>query len=641
MNFLKKIVIASSLLLSVSAFGALGANTIWEFRSSATASMVNGGGFNTGNANFPTDLTTDSNTGNTASPVVSSATYNFAAGDVNAWVYVKSGTSWTPGFYQIASVASNKATLSAGVGQAVQLNATTNMYVANTVAGVATVGTPTGGVFGIDYSQQDSAILSATDLASVNGTTTPSDITSALQPFGVNHIGNIIHVTAGTNWTAGWYEIVSVSVVTATLDRAVGSAATLSSGTAATGGALSLNSTLDDDLFEAAVAQNLLYFRNGTFSVGENISVASSSATTTNPISVIGYNSLRGDRPIAGTRPILNAAAQNVTLGANWNASGLIVNGTATTVFTGGTNGTNRNIKVTNTSTTANRAAFSAGADSMNYAIEAVAQNGLAISAASTNVSFVGCYAHDSTNGFGTSSSRIRWINNISAFNRTSAIDAGGSPSSHLITQNTLYGFGGGRGTGVLIGASSDASHIFGNIISAFTTGLTQTTSQRKSNTGAYNVFYGNTTDYSNYFIDPTDIIGTNPQFTSVTEITGSTATTSGSVLTQSGGDFSTVTDNVDYLHVFSGTSVTTGGYLITSHTGTTLTVNNALGSSVAGNVVYSVPTGRNFSIGTNLKAASFPGLFPGSSTTGYMDTGAVQRQESGGISRSRLQRGH
>ena len=38
--------------------------------------------------------------------------------------------------------------------------------------------------------------------------------------------------------------------------------------------------------------------------------------------------------------------------------------------------------------------------------------------------------------------------------------------------------------------------------------------------------------------------------------------------------------------------------------------------------------SGGDFSIGANLKAAGFPGTFPGSSTTGYLDMGAVQRQE-------------
>lgn len=48
------------------------------------------------------------------------------------------------------------------------------------------------------------------------------------------------------------------------------------------------------------------------------------------------------------------------------------------------------------------------------------------------------------------------------------------------------------------------------------------------------------------------------------------------------------------------------------------------------------VATGSdNFAIGTNLKALGFPGAFRGSGTTGYLDLGAVQRQETGGSSQS------
>lgn len=41
--------------------------------------------------------------------------------------------------------------------------------------------------------------------------------------------------------------------------------------------------------------------------------------------------------------------------------------------------------------------------------------------------------------------------------------------------------------------------------------------------------------------------------------------------------------------------------------------------------------SGGDFSIGTNLKALGYPGVFPGALSTGYLDIGAVQRQEAGG----------
>jgi len=167
---------------------ALSASTVFEINSSATAGNVNGGGFNPANANMLTDLTTDSNTANTNSPVCSSASYNFVANDVGHWLYIKSGTNWTPGWYQIASVASNKATLSAAVGSAIQV--ANNRYGTNTAAGCATTGTPTGGTWSIDYSQSTASPFAATDLASSSGSSNPSSITSAGVPFGPQMTGN-------------------------------------------------------------------------------------------------------------------------------------------------------------------------------------------------------------------------------------------------------------------------------------------------------------------------------------------------------------------------------------------------------------------------------------------------------------------
>jgi hypothetical protein len=72
------------------------------------------------------------------------------------------------------------------------------------------------------------------------------------------------------------------------------------------------------------------------------------------------------------------------------------------------------------------------------------------------------------------------------------------------------------------------------------------------------------------------------------------TATVSGSVLTQSGADFSDVTNNSDYVYIIKGTGVTPGRYKITGHTTTTLTLDSAPGDSSAGDVVFEIAlTGR------------------------------------------------
>ena len=75
------------------------------------------------------------------------------------------------------------------------------------------------------------------------------------------------------------------------------------------------------------------------------------------------------------------------------------------------------------------------------------------------------------------------------------------------------------------------------------------------------------------------------------------------------------------------------GQYKITSHTSTTVTLDIAPGTNATADKVWQITTGRNFGIGTNLKALGFPGAFQAGLTTGYLDIGAVQRQEAGGAS--------
>jgi hypothetical protein len=62
--------------------------------------------------------------------------------------------------------------------------------------------------------------------------------------------------------------------------------------------------------------------------------------------------------------------------------------------------------------------------------------------------------------------------------------------------------------------------------------------------------------------------------------------------------------------------------------------------NDVTTNPTFTDAAGENYSVGTNMKALGFPGAIRGSSSTGYVDLGAVQRQESagtGGVSLSRV----
>lgn len=213
---------------------AFTASMVAEVRS--TGSDSNGGVFDMGVAGFPTDGAATSATG--SSPVFSSASYTFVAGDVGAWIFIKAGTNWTPGFYKIASVNAGAATIDASIGNVPLAYRKSDggyiIYRRNTTTGVATTASPTAATWGIDYSQQNAAQFSFTDMV-IGGTTTT--FTSAGHPVGKNFIGNSINVTSGTGFTVQRVVVVSTSGTTATCDKALGTAAS-SGGNGAFGGGL-------------------------------------------------------------------------------------------------------------------------------------------------------------------------------------------------------------------------------------------------------------------------------------------------------------------------------------------------------------------------------------------------------------------
>lgn len=458
----------------------------------------------------------------------------------------------------------------------------------------ATAGNVNGGGFnaalgGTDYSQQNAAQLTQNDGVGV-GTTNFGSVAGGFTSL---MVGNLLHITASTGLTVGWYEIVAfVDGNNVTLDRTPGT------GTVTTfyvGGALSLNSTLDDDVFEVFVAGNIVWFKAGTFTLGETISVASTSATTTANIFILGYNAARGDNPTGSNRPSIAIGALALAFGANWTVKNIILSGTSATIASVGADSLVENCKAINTSTTVSRVAFLGGSGVLVLNSEFVSQNGIALSSTASQA-FLGNYIHDSDIGIAMSGVGVLGVNFcLMEGCKTAGINITGATPRINITNCTIFG---AVTTPVGIGIRSTnvtaiSSRFLNNIIYGCSVGIEIATVQQDSIFEDYNDFNNNTTDRTRIATGAHSVT-TNPSFTDVAEIVGATATTSGSVLTQAAGDFSTVTDNVDYLRVVSGTGVTVGTYLITAHSGTTLTVNNALGTSGAGNVVYVVRTGHN-----------------------------------------------
>ena len=386
---------------------AFGSTTIWDVRSSGNDTN-NGGGFDQGNANMATDLAATSATG--SSPVVTSATYNFAAGDVGHWVYVKSGTNWTPGWYQIASVAANAATLTAGVGT---VPLTTKAM--NTVAGCATVASPTSGTWTIDYSQADSPRISFTDM--VIGVTTTT-FTSVANPITTAMVGNTIAVTSGTGFTVQRVQVSSVNLgsLVATCDKSLGTTGS-TGGNGGLGGALaspgmlgSLIGTLNGNMAFVASATYNTSASNNVSGGNCTIDLTSSGSTAF----LLGYQTTRYDY---GTKPILKANANSQTVmslmrGTIWFRN-FEIQGTGKTTITGiqsgGFSGAANifivDCKVKDCDTVGIKDASSASTFLFKCEVtgcSGTVANGAVNISVDGNCLAVGCYIHDNTVNGGT-----------------------------------------------------------------------------------------------------------------------------------------------------------------------------------------------------------------------------------------------
>lgn len=201
----------------------------------------------------------------------------------------------------------------------------------------------------VDYSQQAAAQLSLTDLATDGAGTGLSSVTGG---FTAAMVGNVIHITAGTGITAGWYEITAYTDTNnVTIDRSATASGT--AGTGAVGGAFDFGSTLEDDFFDKIADGNTVWIKNGTYTMSESITAFSGTALL--PINVYGYNTTRGDAPTGTNRPELKCVGFNFASGSYVNMENFIHDCQGGYRVTHGTVGEYKNIKFydsTNTNTT-------------------------------------------------------------------------------------------------------------------------------------------------------------------------------------------------------------------------------------------------------------------------------------------------
>ena len=357
------------------------------------------------------------------------------------------------------------------------------------------------GASGTDYSTATGAHLTITDLASDGA----GGVSSVLTPFDAQDVGNVLHITAtGTGFTVGWYEVVSIAGAVVTLDRSPGLSKT--GGTAYLGGALSLNSTLDDEFFDQLVAGQKVYFLKGNYTLGEAVSAAGN-GTTTLPICMTGYAGTRDTTCNGLDRPNIVCGTNTFVTGFYWWISKLNLTGTASPIFTLNFYSVLYNCKFLNSSTTDNYVALNVTEGSKVFDCECISYGGRGISLSNYCVC-IGNYAHHSSTGIYASSGNNSIIGNIISSNLTNGILM--NSIFQYIINNTIYGSENKNGIGINMGTKYD-HFILNNIIYGFVTGISATAADKQTYVD-YNDLYNNTTPVTNV-TELSNDVATDPKF--------------------------------------------------------------------------------------------------------------------------------
>ena len=478
------------------------------------------------------------------------------------------------------------------------------------------------GATGIDWTQQDAAKASWTagggnnDLACANNTT----LTSASGGFLNTYLGNLIHITAGTNFTTGWYCVTGhTDANTVTIDRNPTTGATASAGTGYLGGAASSMNCVGSDPVLPVVADNTIWVKKGsaayTSAAAPGYSGVSGTATT--PIKLYGYDTSRTAVPTGANRPTLALSAQYLYLGNYWDVRNLIGTSAATRTFLFGDLCRVQNCKTSNSNTGFWASVLGAGCDVLD--LESDCLKGAAIQLGNYS-RLTGGYIHDSETGV--------ICNGVADIVTGTVIDSCKTGVSlagaygylrNLTLRNCVTGISGGTITGWAFS---------NNLIADNYTGAGWTTNQ-KSNVWRNNNYYGNTNAPVNVTLDATDL-ALDPAFTT-TLASGTAGTTdgAGTTLTETGAFTGVTTD--DCVVIKSGSSGTvTGVFTISSPGANSVVLDRTAGASKTA-IVWGVVKGgttTNLGVGANMAAVGVPSAFPGSSTVSYLDLGAVQRQE-------------
>lgn len=164
------------------------------------------------------------------------------------------------------------------------------------------------GASGTDYSQQNSAQFSGTDLTSVSSLV----VSSASHNFVSTDVGNIVQITSSTSgFTTGFYQIVSVSANQATFDRSPGTVGV--GGVWAEGGSLLTLAKA----FGLCVNANIVWAQAGTYTLTTGLTIPASIY-----MQLQGYQTTHGDN--TGTQPLITTATNSVDMINPGNSASLI-----------------------------------------------------------------------------------------------------------------------------------------------------------------------------------------------------------------------------------------------------------------------------------------------------------------------------
>jgi len=424
---------------------------------------------------------------------------------------------------------------------------------------------------GTDRSQQDTAYIAYTDLV-IGATTTQA--TSAAHPFDATSPGNVVNVISGTGCTVQRTQVVSVAGTTATFDVALGTAASTCTGNLG-GALLTLNTAIN-----AVAPDNVINIKAGTYT-----QTATATQVANNNFSLIGFGTAHGDN---GTRPLLTTATNSVDiLRANAGLAVINVNFSSTAATKGGA--------IVDTHSGAAGVVMNCTFDGFGFAT-IDSSNGSSGNAASVIWAQLYVSGVEIKNGnIGIYQFDELYVTDsyIHAMTGDGIVERGNAANSIAIISRTIV---------------NGASH---GISTQYVGSYVRLSSVTIANSTSDGILFNNTTNLSqiNLVVENSVIYGNG-----------------GYGVNWTGG---TPTAFTNYSWRNNGFGSNTSGDVNTGNRGFSYIALTAtpFTNSATGDFSLNATAGG----GALLKGAGFPGIFPGGTSTGSLDVGAVQSAGSGG----------